>query len=71
MPQPKHFLIAPNAEHSLATGILEVVPAIGAWIQNLCYKEKIPTLDWTINKQTGEYVCLCGFRIGVVYIVLV
>lgn len=56
MPQPKHFLIAPNAEHSLATGILEVVPAIGAWIQNLCYKEKIPTLDWTISKETGQSV---------------
>lgn len=56
MPQPKHFLIAPNAEHSLATGILEVVPAIGAWIQNLIYKEKIPTFDWTISASTGEIV---------------
>jgi hypothetical protein len=54
MPEPKHFLIAPNAEHSLITGILEVVPAIGAWIQNLLYKERIPTLDWKISTTTGE-----------------
>jgi len=56
MPEPKHFLIAPNAEHSLATGILEVVPAIGAWIQNLLHKDTIPTFDWTIDASSGEIV---------------
>jgi hypothetical protein len=29
MPEPKHFLMTPNAEHSEATGIFEIVPAIG------------------------------------------
>ncbi len=51
-PNPIRFLTI----LSLSAGILEVVPAIGAWIQNLCYKEKIPTFDWTIDKATGEIV---------------
>jgi hypothetical protein len=38
------------------SGILEVVPAVGAWIQNLIYKEKIPTFTWNINATTGEIV---------------
>ena len=29
MPDPKHFIMTPNAEHSEATGIFEIVPAIG------------------------------------------
>jgi len=56
MPEPKHFLMLPNAEHSLFTGILEAVPSVGAWIQNLLYKERIPTFDWTMNSATGEVV---------------
>jgi PhoPQ-activated pathogenicity-related protein len=35
MPDPKHFLMVPNAEHSQATGILEVVPAIGSFIRTV------------------------------------
>jgi hypothetical protein len=60
MPNPKQFLIAPNAEHSLATGILEVVPAIGAWAQNYLLKETIPSMTWTINDKTGEIVATLG-----------
>jgi len=56
MPEPKHFMIIPNAEHSLITGIFEAVPGIGAWIQNLLMGEAIPTLDWTISPETGEIV---------------
>ncbi len=32
MPDPKHFLIVPNAEHSEATGILELLPAISTYM---------------------------------------
>jgi len=67
MPEPKHFLIAPNAEHSLATGILEVVPAIGAWIQNLILKENIPKFDWTIDQATGEIVATLDRNTGIVH----
>jgi len=56
MPEPKHFLIAPNAEHSMATGILEVVPAIGAFALSHLLKETPPTFTWTINEATGEIV---------------
>jgi len=56
MPQPKHFLIAPNAEHSCATSIFEIVPAIGAFIQNLLLGETIPSLDWDIDDSTGTIV---------------
>jgi PhoPQ-activated pathogenicity-related protein len=56
MPEPKHFLLAPNAEHSLATGILEVVPAIGAFIKNHLVKDLVPQLHWTISESTGEIV---------------
>jgi len=56
MPEPKKFLIIPNAEHSLATGIFMAVPAIGAWIQNLLLEENIPEFSWTISEETGEIV---------------
>lgn len=56
MPEPKHFLIAPNAEHSLATGIFVAVPAISAWIAGHLNNAAVPKFDWTINKENGEIV---------------
>jgi len=56
MPEPKHFLILPNAEHSLATGILDAVPAISAFIQNVVLQETVPAFTWTISNTTGEIV---------------
>ena len=32
MPEPKHFLMVPNAEHSMISGVLEIIPAIGAFV---------------------------------------
>jgi len=53
--EPKHFLMVKNAEHSLATGILEVVPAISGWmLQLLEKKEDIPRPKWEINNATGD-----------------
>ena len=60
MPEPKHFLIAPNAEHSLATGILEVVPSISAFIQAHLLKDNVPQLHWTISQETGEITATVG-----------
>jgi hypothetical protein len=54
MPEPKHFMMIPNAEHSLATGILEAVPAIGAWIDALLHKDTVPKFTWEINNSTGD-----------------
>jgi len=48
LPEPKHLMMVPNAEHSLATGILEVVPAVSAWISHLLNNKPLPKLDWSI-----------------------
>lgn len=56
MPEPKHFIMTPNAEHSEATGIFEIVPAIGTWLMYLLQKETVPTFTWNINESTGEIV---------------
>ena len=54
MPEPKHFIMTPNAEHSEATGILEIVPAIGTWISYLLHQETVPVFKWHISESTGE-----------------
>jgi len=56
MPEPKHFLMIPNAEHSMASGILEVVPAISQYVQHHLKGEVVPEFKWTINNSTGEIV---------------
>jgi len=52
MPEPKAFIMTPNAEHSEATGIFEIVPAIGAWVTYLLKKQTVP-FTWTISNSTG------------------
>jgi len=56
MPEPKHFIMTPNADHSEATGILEVVPAIGTWVEYLLHNTRVPTFTWDISPSTGEIV---------------
>jgi len=56
MPEPKHFLITPNAEHSEITGILEIVPAIGTWASYLLKNNKVPEFNWEMSNSTGEIV---------------
>jgi len=60
MPEPKHFIMTPNAEHSEATGILEIVPAIGSFLRHLVdpelSKKKMPEFTWEISEETGEIV---------------
>jgi PhoPQ-activated pathogenicity-related protein len=56
MPGPKHFIMTPNAEHSEATGIFEIVPAISAWVQKQLDKEPVPEFTWKIDDVTGEIV---------------
>lgn len=66
MPSPKHFLMTPNAEHSEATGILEIVPAIGTWINYLVKDYVVPEFTWTIDATTGEIVATLNSE-GVVH----
>jgi hypothetical protein len=53
MPEPKHFLMTPNAEHSEITGIFEIVPAIGTYLAYLLYQSTVPTFTWDISKEDG------------------
>jgi hypothetical protein len=63
LPEPKHFLMVPNSEHSLATGILEAVPAIGTWIKHLLDDRVVPTFAWAINNVTGT-ITVSGLPVG-------
>jgi PhoPQ-activated pathogenicity-related protein len=54
MPEPKHFLMIPNAEHSLATGIFEALPAVGTWISYHLKKKSIPSFTWDISPIHGD-----------------
>ena len=54
MPEPKHFIMTPNAEHSEVTGILEIVPAIGTWGLYLLNQQAVPEFTWDISDTTGE-----------------
>jgi PhoPQ-activated pathogenicity-related protein len=53
MPEPKHFIMTPNAEHSEATGIFEIVPAISAFIKYNLEKSTVPKFTWDISTSTG------------------
>jgi hypothetical protein len=66
MPEPKHFMMLPNAEHSLATGILEAVPGIGAWLQALLHKDVVPEFTWEISESTGDITATLN-EVGVVH----
>lgn len=54
MPEPKHFLIVPNAEHTMATGVLEVVPALAAFVLANFLNKPVPTFSWTIDADAGS-----------------
>jgi PhoPQ-activated pathogenicity-related protein len=66
MPEPKHFLMTPNAEHSEATGIFEIVPAIGTWLTYLLKKHTVPEFTWTISNETGAITAVLD-DVGDVY----
>jgi hypothetical protein len=53
MPAPKEGIMVPNAEHSMATGILEVLPAVVTWFSAVMTGDKIPTTSWVIDVDTG------------------
>ncbi|CAE7661805.1 aprA [Symbiodinium microadriaticum] len=39
-----------------ATGIFEIVPAIGTWLEYLLERATVPTFSWTIDEASGEIV---------------
>lgn len=54
LPEPKHFMMIPNAEHSLATGIFEAVPVIGTFILHHLKGMPVPKMKWEISNTTGD-----------------
>jgi hypothetical protein len=46
--------MTPNAEHSEATGILEIVPAISTWITYNLKGWETPEFTWDISPETGK-----------------
>jgi hypothetical protein len=54
MPDPKHFLMMPNSDHTCVTGIAEAVPAIGTFFSYLIRGLEIPKVTWQINNSSGD-----------------
>ena len=59
MPEPKHFLMIPNAEHSEATGILELLPDVYTYFNAMLDNGGsaagvVPTFAQTTDSATGD-----------------
>ena len=50
----KHFLMVPNAEHSEATGVLELLPAITTFYNAVANHRVRPEFDWVISPSGNE-----------------
>jgi PhoPQ-activated pathogenicity-related protein len=53
MPNEKNLLMVPNAEHSLATGIVEIIPAVQAFVQGVLQGVPRPVFDWVHDDDAG------------------
>jgi len=53
MSDPKHLLMVPNAEHSLATGIISILDSAGAFFRGFLEKASPPVFSWVIDPNTG------------------
>ena len=47
LPAEKHMLLLQNAEHSLATGVLELIPAMQAVALGIALEKPRPSMNWT------------------------
>lgn len=53
MPADMHFLLVKNAEHSMATGLLELLPSAGAFAMSVQHNWTRPVITWDINEPNG------------------
>jgi len=60
LPDEKHFVIAQNAEHSMATGILEAIDAITNFQSAVVYGRTRPNLTWTRDFDSGKITVTCS-----------
>jgi len=51
---PMHYMLVKNAEHSLATGVFEVLQGVGAFTQALVNGQTPPTYTWHYNETNGD-----------------
>jgi len=58
LPEPKRLLMTPNADHSMATGLLEIIPAISSFMNLILHKDisKLPSFTWDISESDGSIV---------------
>jgi PhoPQ-activated pathogenicity-related protein len=49
-----NFLVVKNAEHSEITGIFEILPAVGAFVESIVAHRPRPTMQWKIDDATGN-----------------
>lgn len=54
MPEPKHFLMMPNTDHSCMLGMAQLIPAIGTFFSYHIRGYEVPSLKWTISNTTGD-----------------
>ena len=47
LPAEKHMLLLQNAEHSLATGVLELIPAMQSMALGVALRKPRPSMNWT------------------------
>jgi len=48
-PEPRYFEMVPDAEHSLSTGIEELVPTVATFVSSYLNGYQFPQFEWTIN----------------------
>jgi PhoPQ-activated pathogenicity-related protein len=54
MTEPKHFIMVPNAEHSQATGVFELLPAMSTYMRSVLRNLTAPKMTWTIDPSSGN-----------------
>merc|ERR1719379_1659497 len=54
MTEPKHFIMVPNAEHSEATGVLELLPAMSTYMRSVLKNITAPKMTWSIDPDSGN-----------------
>lgn len=53
LPGEKHLLICENAEHSLATALLEMIPSMISFHKSIVYGIKRPQVSWKFDHSTN------------------
>lgn len=54
MPGEMNLMLVKNAEHSMATGVIEVLQGAGAFVEAVLYNYARPNYTWSIDNATGR-----------------